>query len=144
MLVDDLQRLLTIAQIYHLEIKDENIVIQALLQLIILLPHVKTLKMHSLSPDEQTMFDFDAMNEITTVCLEIMNDVKDFDFLLELCPYMNYLQVNCVKFMDFKFLLRYIVNKIKDECHNHLCSLSFRVPLVDDQMIRKLKIIIQL
>ncbi|CAF2902024.1 unnamed protein product, partial [Rotaria sp. Silwood2] len=142
------RRVLTVAQVYDLEIPEEKIFIGALIKILNLLPEVNTLKIHSLSLYEprilnsEELFIFSSTEDtskITNVYLEKMNEIEEFSFLSELCPYMEYLKVDYIKHMDFKFFLRYIFKKIKEDCNDRLCLLCFRIPTVDDEMIRKLK-----
>ncbi|CAF1443219.1 unnamed protein product [Rotaria sordida] len=142
------RRILTVAQVYNLEIPKEKFFIGALIRIVNLLPEVNTLKIHSLSLYEPRMlnskelFMFSSIEDtskITNVYLEKMNGIEEFSFLLELCPYMKSFKVDYIKHIDFKFVLRYIFKTIKEDCNDYLCLLCFRIPTVDDEMIRKLK-----
>jgi hypothetical protein len=138
-------RILTIAQIYHLEISAENVPINVLLETVNLLPELNTLKIHSLSLYKPRMLNekeliilssIEDRSQIRKVYLGKMNEIKELDFLFELCPYMEYLKIDYIKHMDFKFVLRYI---IKHDCNGCLHLLCFRIPTADDEMIKKLK-----
>ena len=144
----DATRVLTITQIYHLEILEEKVHIRVLIEVVNLLSELDTLKIHSLSLYERRMLNsvelitlssLEDTSQITKVYLQKMNEIEEFDFLLELCPYMAYLRVDCLKRMDLKFVLRYIFKKIKHHCNEHLRLLCFRIPTADDEMINKLK-----
>jgi hypothetical protein len=142
------RRVLTIAQIYHLEIPEEKVPVSTLIEAVNLLPELETLKIHSLSLYEPRSLNSEELiilssiedtSQITKVYLETMNEIKEFDFLLELCPYMVFLKIDYIKRMDFKFLLRYIVKKIEDDGNDYLRLLCFRIPTADDEMIQKFK-----
>jgi hypothetical protein len=96
----EIERVLTITQIYHLEISEKIISIPVLIQVVNLLPD----KIHSLSTDEtkeltvRELFILCSMKEtskITKVYLEQIGDVQELDFLFTLCPYMEYFKVGC-------------------------------------------------
>ncbi|CAF4973866.1 unnamed protein product, partial [Rotaria sp. Silwood1] len=142
------RRVLTVAQVYDLEIPKEKIFIGTLIEIVNLLPEINTLKIHSLSLYEPRMLNSEERctfssikdtSKITNVYLEKMNEIEEFSFLSELCPYMESFKVDYIKHIDFKFVLRYIFKKIKEDCNDCLCVLCFRIPTVDDEMIRKLK-----
>ncbi|CAF1044257.1 unnamed protein product [Rotaria sp. Silwood1] len=140
--------ILTVAQIYHLEISEENVHVGVLIGVVSLLSELTTLKIHSLSlhvprmlnsEEIHTLSSIEDTSKVTKVYLEIMYNIEDFYFLLELCPYMEYCKVNSIKRIDYRFVLRYIFKKIKDDCNDHLRLLCFRIPTADDEMIKKLK-----
>ncbi|CAF3939938.1 unnamed protein product [Rotaria sp. Silwood2] len=127
------KRILTVTQVYDLEILEEKYFIGALIKIINLLPeNVKFEERFIFSSIEDT-------SKITNVYLEKMNEIEEFSFLSELCPYMKSLKVDYIKYMDVKFVLRYIFKKIKEDCNEHLCLLCLHIPTVDDEMIGKLK-----
>ncbi|CAF2573922.1 unnamed protein product [Rotaria sp. Silwood2] len=127
------KRILTVTQVYDLEILEETYFIGALIKIINLLPeNVKFEERFIFSSIEDT-------SKITNVYLEKMNEIEEFSFLSELCPYMKSLKVDYIKYMDVKFVLRYIFKKIKEDCNEHLCLLCLHIPTVDDEMIGKLK-----
>jgi hypothetical protein len=68
-----------------------------------------------------------------------MIDTPEIYFLMVLCPYMEYLKVDCIKNMDIESFLRNIFNKINHERNEYLRSLSFKVPAADARLIQKLK-----
>jgi hypothetical protein len=136
-----------------LEIPEEKVHTSVLIEAVNLLPELNTLKIRSLSLYEPRMLNSEELitlsstedtSKITSVYLEKMNEIKEFYFLLELCPYMEYFKVDYIKYMDFKFVLRYILKRIKDDCNDYLCLLCFRIPTADDEMIKKLKRMIKL
>ncbi|CAF2707002.1 unnamed protein product [Rotaria sp. Silwood2] len=149
----DMTHVLTIAQIYHLEISEENVYVNALIATISLLPELKTLKIHSLSLHKPIMLDSEELisnlsmnytSKVRKVYLQTMYEIQEFSILLNLCPYMEYLKVDYTEKMDFTFVLRYILKKIKYDCNEHLRLLCFRVPTADDETIEKLNRMINL
>ncbi|CAF1303611.1 unnamed protein product [Rotaria sordida] len=133
---------------YDLEISKEKFFIGTLIKIVNLLLKVNTLKIHFLPLYEPRMlnskelFIFSSIEDtskITNVYLEKMNEIEEFSFLLELCPNMKSFKVDYIKHIDLKFVLRYIFKTITEDCNDYLCLLCFRIPTVHDEMIRKLK-----
>ena len=78
-------------------------------------------------------------NKITKVYLEEMNDIKELDFLLGLCRYVNHLQINSLHNINIESFIREILIRINDDSNEDLCLLCLRIPTADDQLIEKLK-----
>jgi hypothetical protein len=72
------------------------------------------------------------------VNLEMMNDIKEMDFIMKLCPYMTYFKLDSVTFIiHIRLLLQIILEKIKQERHEHLRSFCFSVPRMSDEMFQE-------
>ncbi len=155
----DIQRVLTITQIYHLEISEENLLVGTLSQLLRLLPDLITLQIYSLSLDEIkelcdnecvlcsikelcdiefVLFSIKDRRQVTKVYLEKMNEIQEFYLLLMFCPNMAYFKVRRIINMDVKLFLRRVFETLDHDCNAHLRSLVFRVPAADDQMVKSL------
>ncbi len=144
----DLNHILNVMQINHLEISKKNIFVGILIQIINLLPKLKLLKIYSLSLHQTK--DLLYTNEFSILCstrltseiihvyLEKMNQIQEIYFLMILCPYMTYLTVDYSNDMNIQNFLRTIFNKINYNWNNHPRSLFMHVPKIDDQMIREL------
>jgi len=148
LLTFDIIRALTLSQFYHLEVSEEKNFIGALIQAVGLLSELKSLKVDSLSLDQprelceeevDIFLSTEDTSKIKKVYLKKMNDIPEIYFLMVLCPYMEYLQVDCINDMDVEFFVRDILKKINDECNQYLRSLYFKVPAADDRLIQKLK-----
>ncbi|CAF4126580.1 unnamed protein product [Rotaria sp. Silwood2] len=144
----EIERVLTITKIYHLEILENKISIPALIQVVNLLPDITTLKIHSLSTDETTELTLKELLilcsikqtiKITKVYLEEIDDVKELDFLFTLCPYMEYFNVRCINMMDVQSFLRTIFKKIKQNNNHHLRLLCFPVRTTDEQIAENIE-----
>ncbi|CAF4214467.1 unnamed protein product [Rotaria sp. Silwood2] len=118
---------LTVAQVYDLEIPEEKIFIGAFIKILNLLPELKTLKMHSLSYYEPRILYSEELfissstedtSKITNVCLEKMNEILRIFFSVGIMS---------------------LYGMSQKDCNDRLCLLCFRIPTVDDEMIRKLK-----
>ncbi|CAF4942257.1 unnamed protein product [Rotaria sp. Silwood1] len=144
----EIERVLTISNIYHLEIPAKKVSIPALIQAVNLLPNITTLKVHSLSTDETTELTLKQLlilcsiketSKITKVYLEEIDDVKELDFLFTFCPCMDYFKVRCINTMDVQSFLLTIFKKIKQNNNHHLRSLCFPVQTVDEQIVKNIE-----
>ncbi|CAF3941168.1 unnamed protein product [Rotaria sp. Silwood1] len=90
-----------VADIYHLEI-DEEIYTDTLMEILVLLPELDSLKISSLlysnpiyinGKDSNVLCLLTSLNQITKVYLMKMTKMEEIDFLIELCPQMIYLKV---------------------------------------------------
>jgi hypothetical protein len=68
-----------------------------------------------------------------------MVEITDIYFLMELCPYMNYLKIGFINDMDVELFVRQMLNIINSEHNQYLRLLCFCVPAADDKIIRKLE-----
>ena len=146
-----INRALTVAEYYHLEIPNEQIFNGTLIQLVDCLSKLQTLKIHSVSLEEQRdlckeevdiLCSREDTNQITKVYLETMMDMSDIYFLMVLCPHMEYFRVDVIINMDAKSFVREILQKINFEQNEYLRLLRFRVQAADDQIMKNLKKII--
>ncbi|CAF1476369.1 unnamed protein product [Rotaria sordida] len=144
----EIERVLTITKIYHLEILEEKFSIPASIQVVNLLPDITTLKIHSLSIDETTeltvkelliLCSIKETSKIIKVYFEEIDNVKELDFLFTLCPYMEYFKIRCINTMDIQSYLRTIFKKIKQNNNHYLHSLCFPVRTTDEQIIENIK-----
>jgi hypothetical protein len=131
LLIDDINSVLIVAQIYHLVLEKKPASKFLLIAILTQLPEVVSLKIHSLSSEELTeqqeeyLLDVSDECKITKIYLEEMNDIEEVDFLMSLSHPLNYLQINSLT--------------IKDGYNENLHFLCLRVPTADDQLIEKLE-----
>jgi hypothetical protein len=143
--MDDIDSVLIIAQIYHLVIEKKPASEFMLILILSHLPEVVSLKIHSLSSEEFTdeqgeyLLDVSDTCKITKVYLEEMNNIEEVHFLMFLCLNMNYLQINSLPNINIESLIREILIRINDGCNEDLRFLCLRLPTADDQLIEKLK-----
>ncbi|CAF3718449.1 unnamed protein product [Rotaria sp. Silwood1] len=142
------RRVLSAAQIYHLEISDEKTFIGTLIQIIKLLPKLDSLKIRSLSFDQPKSLSAEELAilcsianicKITKVYLEKMVGIGEVYLLMTLCPYMLYPKVGFINNINVELFLRNILEKINHERNNYLRSLCFHIPTAEDKMIKKLE-----
>lgn len=135
-----INRALTVAQIYHLVIQDEQIFNGTLLKAVNLLPDLMTLDISSLLVEEEVdvLLSRESTSQITKVCLEMMMEITDIYFLMVVCPKMEYLRVGSLNDMDVELFVREILDKINSENNQHLRLLSFIIEEANDELIQKL------
>ena len=143
----DIRLVMTVAQVYHLT-TPEDVDFDALAKILVLLPTLDSLQLDSLSLPERGKLSDDersalptipSTNRITKVYLVTMNNIEEVYFLMEHCPQLMYLKVNCIKNMDVKIFLRLILMKMKIQMQYQLRLLSFHIPRADDYMIKQAK-----
>jgi hypothetical protein len=148
LLITDIKTILSVTQIHHLEISQEKLCIDILMQITNALPHVTTMKIHSLSlnqakdseTDEFIVFpSTESINQITKVYLEKMFTIEEVYSLMKLCPYMSYLKINSFDHMNADMFIRNILNKIKHDSNEYLRLVCFRAPANDGPMIQTLE-----
>jgi len=146
----NIRDILTTAHIYHLEISHKKTDFSILMDIIHTLPKLQSLKIHSLSLlESRDLFNEEKMvrlvakkNKIITVCLEKVTEMKEIYYLMKLCPWMAYLQVDCINTIEVELFVQDILNKINQNSNEYLRLLCIRVPTADDKMVEKLKEII--
>jgi hypothetical protein len=110
-LFEKTKHVLSITQIYHLNICQKNVLTYVLIKLMSLLPDLIRLKLHLLSLEDTTklsaeeIFDLHLMindSKIQKIPLEEMNDMQDFD-CIRIYPHMMYLKVKRLNNMSIQF-----------------------------------------
>ncbi|CAF5011621.1 unnamed protein product, partial [Rotaria sp. Silwood1] len=144
-------RISTVTKIQHLEIMQKHIRACMLTKLMNQLPYLITLKLHSLSYEEEIkltytnlfgMFSFDYRNQITKVYIEQINVIDDFYNISRVCPRMIYFKTKYINNIDIQCFLRTILNKINNNS-NCLRSLCFDIPTTDDEIIKNFDLMIR-
>jgi hypothetical protein len=140
-----IKRILSIAQIYHLDIS-EKISFRLLLEIMDLLPELNTLKMNSITlgeslSDEERYMMCLILNrsQITKVYLQEIEYIKEVFILMMLCPRIVYIEINYVDQIDIEFILRCIFEEDLQEFSDQLRSICFRILAADNNMIQKLQ-----
>ncbi|CAF1320502.1 unnamed protein product [Rotaria sp. Silwood1] len=138
-----IKRILNIVQIYHLDI-EQKISIGRLMQIIHLLPDLITLKMNSLTchrsriNKEFPTCSLEHASKIKKVYLETTQAIQEIYFLLNICPHMEFLNIDSIKSMTIELFVRNILNKINKDHHKDLRLLCIYVSKADDNMIKSL------
>ncbi|CAF1198987.1 unnamed protein product [Rotaria sordida] len=139
-----IKRILNIVQIYHLDIQ-QQISISRLMQIIHLLPDLITLKINSLTfhrsiinKEFPTTFSIEHVSKIKKVYMEKTQAIQEIYFLLNICPHMEFLNVESMNGMTIELFVRDILNKINKDHHKDLRLLCIYVSKLDDQIIKRL------
>ena len=103
----NLSRVLSVAEIYHLNILEE-VFACTLSNILFSFLELDSIKISSLSnfstEKEQVFYCISGKNNIIKVNLEKMIDIEDVYFLIKLFPRMSYLKVTHINNMDMKLL----------------------------------------
>ncbi|CAF0975714.1 unnamed protein product [Adineta steineri] len=144
---NDINRILNFTQIHHLEITKENLFIGLLLQITNYLLELRSLKVHSLSLEDDSrdlnlkeisiLYSIHLTSQIKKIYLRNLTNIKQIDFLMKFSPYLSFLKIDYLHNLDIPSILRQIN-------HTYLNSLCFYVPTADDKMINNLNKIISL
>ncbi|CAF1179198.1 unnamed protein product [Adineta steineri] len=137
-------------QFTHLNIDNKRITINMLLDILCLLPNIESLKLLSIPilqleslsiEDTKNQLSVLAINKITKVRLGQVTEEQEIQFFIDLCPHMQYLEVDCMLDTDVPLLMKLILinrmTRIPD-----LCYLCFIIPMADENMVRTLAKII--
>ncbi|CAF1480761.1 unnamed protein product, partial [Rotaria sordida] len=146
-LMMNISSILTLTQIYHLEIPERQICSSSLINIINVLSKLDSFKIHSLSlsptrnssVEEIALRNVSNKNKITKVCLEKMIEIEEIYYLMKLCPRMNYLQVDYINNINIELFIQDILQKVQNEHNQYLHSLCFLVPTIDHEMVKKLE-----
>jgi len=139
-----IEHILRITQIYHLEILEKDFLMPYIIEAVNLLPNITTLKIHSLSTDgttkltdkEFTMFySMHLRSKITKVYFEEIGDIRVLDFFLTLCPYVRYVKIGRINTMNVQLFLHDIFETIHYNYYHHFRSLCFPVQTPDDRIV---------
>jgi hypothetical protein len=139
--------ILTITQIYHLEISERNICSIKLVEFINKLPALDSLKIFSLKLLDSIFADFYEhelrwaanKNNITKVYLVKMNAIEEVYFLIRLCPRMTYLKINLIDNIDYDMVLKDLLMKLNNDGNEYLRLLCLNIPTANNEMINKLQ-----
>ncbi|CAF2784611.1 unnamed protein product [Rotaria sp. Silwood2] len=150
--IDQIRNSFTMIDIIHLEVSFEEIFVGTLIKFIQLFPNLNSLqiafwsllKLNCLYVEDSQIFHLvKHNNKITKVSLRRIRKIEDIYFLIDLFPQMQYLEIDCTKYIDPKLFLRSIL-PINTKCIGHLSSLCLYVQKVNDELIQKLQKMIDL
>ncbi|CAF4352541.1 unnamed protein product [Rotaria sp. Silwood2] len=136
----------------HLNINNNNMCISMLIEILRLLPNLESLKISSLSMLQSTVLSFEdikkyilisIINKITKVKLDKITEKKQIQFLINLCPRMQYFEVDCMSNADLSTFMTFILINQMTHIPN-LCFLCLNVPNANENMIKNLAMTIEL
>ncbi|CAF3421173.1 unnamed protein product [Rotaria sp. Silwood2] len=123
-----------------------------LIEILRLLPNLESLKVSSLSMLQSTILSFEdikkyilisIINKITKVKLDKVTEKKQIQFLINLCPRMQYFEVDCMSNADLSTFMTFILINQMTHIPN-LCFLCLNVPNANENMIKNLAMTIEL
>lgn len=133
-------------QITRLVIMDYKISIDMLSKIINRLPYLTSLIIWSWSSlktfigieKQHTIQAKDNDNKIRKVCLEKLMKLKTINFLIDLCPLMDYLEIINITYVDLQSLLQLIVRKHGMNIRHPfiLCLKNYQI---ENEIIKKLQ-----
>jgi hypothetical protein len=148
--IDRMKLYFLAAQFTHLNINCNGIPIGMLIEIIRLLPNLDSLEVSSLpitqlsclsAEDTELLLLVSITSKIIKVKLTKIDGMEQFDFLMNLCPRMQYFEVGCRTDNDLENIVGCIsMNNITRI--PYLCCLSFCIPNVNEKMIQNLDRII--
>jgi hypothetical protein len=144
---DDTISLFVLLRITRLDVLYTGIFIGTLIDLINHLPNLESMRVLSLlllkprclSVEEVNTFRLVSNNnKITKVNIQWTTDLAQIQFLIDLCPSMHYLEINCSVNIDLKSLVRFILMKDLKyiPC---LCRLCLHIPKDNHRMVEELQ-----
>ena len=146
-----IKHVLSITQVYHLDIWIYELDLKPLIRILNILPEIKSLKIRSikcndemtLSDEENQMFSSVVQkNKITKIYLDEIKSIEEFGVLTTLCPLMVYFKVNEIDIKNILFYSLCILETINEKGNDQLCLLSFHFRMIDDKLVGLLQQII--
>lgn len=135
-------------QFTRLKINCRDIPIEKFLRILHLLPNLDSLEVLALphiqsnwlfdNHEKMHQFSTSINNKIINVNLNKIINIEQMHFFLNLCPYVQYFQVNVPKHMDFTILVRFILIQACTYNH-HLRFLSLAIQNASQHMVHKLQ-----
>ena len=145
---DNTITLFTLLRITRLDILYSEIFVGTLIDVIHHLPNLDSLRIRSLSllrsqyvSDEQTSHFCllpNNNNKITKVNIQCLIELVQIQFLIDLCPSMQYLAIGCLNNIDPKLFIKFILTK-KFKYISHSCALCFCIQIKNDKMFEELQ-----
>ncbi len=125
--------------ITHLIIDCPNIDLKSLIKLLDSLYNLYSLKLYSvLLSEEDDSYLFSTIDNLIKVNLGRINEFRDVEFLLTLCPNMDYFEVDCSEEIDMKLLARCILTKTNQNI-SQLRTVCLNEQKPSDGMIKELE-----
>jgi hypothetical protein len=148
--IDDMKPCFTAVQFTHLSIDCKGLPMGVLIEIIRLLPNLLTLEVSN-SPvlqtdgvsfeDSEMLLLVSITNNITKVKLTKMDSLDQINFLFNLCPRIEYLEVGCTTETDLEKLIG-CISLNNNTCVLYLYCLCLCVPDANEKTIQTLHKII--
>jgi hypothetical protein len=147
LILNNMDSIFIMTQITHLNIKTDHLFIGLFIKLLRMLPDLDSLKLKSLSlmdsndlseGDKNTFHLLSDISKVTKVTLTCITELTQVQFLIDLCPRMQYLEVCCSSNIDMRSLVSFILMKNFKSIH-HLNVLRLTIPTANDKMVEELQ-----
>lgn len=151
-LIDNMHSFFDIVQITELDVAFESIFVGMLLDLLRHLPNLNSLRVWSLSlikprclhaAEEEIFRMISTYNKIRKVNIRRMTKITQVQFLIDLCPLMEYFEIGISSNFDFKSLVKIILIKNRKRI-SHLRVLCFCIQAANDNVIEELQDMLKL
>lgn len=142
----DFQAVLTSLPIAHLILECLDMFAGVLIMLMRSLPQLDSLQIYSLSLSKPRSFSTEERetfrlisktNRITKINIERIAELAEVQFIMDLCPHVQYLEVCCSNNIDIPSLVRFVSMKIH-RSFSHLSVLRMHGKRVNGRMVRTL------
>ncbi|CAM4947055.1 unnamed protein product [Rotaria socialis] len=139
-------------QITCLNIMRRNILVETLVNLVKSLPNLRVLIILSLllkdlkysNLKKTTNFHLaSTQNQITKINLKDINSLNELEILLDLCPHIEYLEVNSNNTVPPEIIVRFILIE-KAKSISNLSLICLQIPLENVDIVNKLKNILEI
>ncbi|CAF3043167.1 unnamed protein product [Rotaria socialis] len=139
-------------QITCLNIMRRNILVETLVNLVKSLPNLRVLIILSLllkdlkysNLKKTTNFHLaSTQNQITKINLKDINSLNELEILLDLCPHIEYLEVNSNNTVPPETIVRFILIE-KAKSISNLSLICLQIPLENVDIVNKLKNILEI
>ena len=138
LLICNLKPTLIAIQCRHLNINNnQSMTMGMLIKILRLFPNLESLKLSSLE-EPTNCVPLSTMNKVTKVKLEQVANKQHIQFLINLCPRIQYLEIGCLTNTDLRMLVKSIMSNQMARIPN-LCSVCFNVSNANESMIPNLK-----
>ncbi|UJR29614.1 hypothetical protein I4U23_017162 [Adineta vaga] len=150
LLIYKFESIFSLVPVTHLEVTFRRMFLQTLLRLLGQLPNLHSLKlscqlllqMDCLSDQDKEMIQLVKMNNrISSISLMELTEFQQIQFLLDLFPYLEYLQIDLTKQIDFEHFLQAILKRNPQD-PSRFSALCLYVNQDNDQVIEQLRTII--
>ncbi|CAF0829626.1 unnamed protein product [Rotaria sordida] len=147
--IDCIHFISSLAEITCLYIEFQYFSIDIIIQFLYRLPHLNSLTIVIMFSNQKIQLTEEQINMIHTISnmnqiikmnIEQIFELNQIDILINLCPRMKYLNVQCKNYIDLEYIIRLILMKK----NSNLYFLCFSIPNADERMVKRLQTMIDL
>jgi hypothetical protein len=146
--IDRITRILSLIPITYLNIDCSQINLLTFIKLLHNLPNLDALRLsfalsllstYLYAERSGIIHGISNKNNITKVNINKMIDIGEIRFIIDLCPRIRYLEIDCNNWTDTVLLLRFILTKQNNNYIPHLNILCLHVQNLNDDMMENLQ-----